>query len=152
MNRSNNIPLSCTRGMHFFKKVSVCDQCMYCNKLFLNGIMIHQGNELFKNPPRLVAYTGNPRIGKSLADKIAIERAIEMGVSVLSVSSRGSEIKIDNTNIPKGGYKVNFKPPRKIEVADIKFPPNPHFQCEQEEDCKAPRCKCKPKDKDGGVK
>lgn len=38
-------PLSCTRGIHFFKQVGdEVEQCMYCNAMFLQGKLIHQGN------------------------------------------------------------------------------------------------------------
>lgn len=37
-------PLSCTRGLHFTKKVGVADKCMYCKTMFINGVLVHQGN------------------------------------------------------------------------------------------------------------
>lgn len=67
MAESKNKPLSCTRGMHFFKKVSVVDQCMYCGAMFFNGMLIHQGNI---DLDKVVVYTAPPRVGKTRLAKI----------------------------------------------------------------------------------
>jgi len=36
-------PIGC-RSHHFTRKVGIADKCFYCNAMFINGILIHQGN------------------------------------------------------------------------------------------------------------
>lgn len=48
MMNQDNIPLSCTRGLHFTRKVGVIDECFYCDSKSINGYPLHEGNVKLK--------------------------------------------------------------------------------------------------------